>query len=139
MSKIKSCTDRSGMKTTHYDENGNKVGQSWASRSGGQITHYDADGNITGRSFKSPAGHMTHYDAHYHKTGHSQILHSGHVKHYDNDYNPTGDSYENFWGAKETDASQFQKRCAPSSSTASGCATLLFLAGICTLLLSILI
>ena len=47
----------------HYDEDGNKVGESWVSASGGQVTHYDADGNKTGVSYKSPAGHMTHYDS----------------------------------------------------------------------------
>lgn len=39
MSKIKSYTNRSGNVTVHYDEDGNKVGESWVSVSGGQVTH----------------------------------------------------------------------------------------------------
>ena len=125
MSKIKSYTSSSGMKTVHYDENGNKVGESWQSASGGKVTHYDANGNKTGVSYKSHSGHMTHYGSSGSKTGHSYINSVGQIRHYDTDYNKTGDT----WGSGFGTTTQFNKttfseprsssRLTPSENTAA--------------------
>ena len=116
MGKIKSYTSSSGMKTVHYDENGNKIGETWQSASGGKATHYDANGNKTGVSYRSPAGHVTHYDSSGNKTGHSYINSAGQIKHYDTDYNKTGDTWGSGFGhTTQTDS----KLSAPSSPRVS--------------------
>lgn len=127
MGKIKSYTNLSGNVTVHYDEDGNKVGESWVSASGRQVTHYDADGNKTGVSIKSPSGHMTHYDSDWNKTGHSQITYSGQVKHFDNEYNQTGESNQGFFCMNTTGAPTSSSSGHSSTGTNVGCATALFL------------
>lgn len=136
MSKIKSYTSPSGTRTTHYDENGNKIGESWKSPAG-QITHYDANGKKTGTSFTNKYGHMTHYDKDWNKTGHSQIMHSGQVKHYDNNYNKTGESNRTFWGARVTENNR--QPSVHHSASSPGCATMLFLAVLGGLIIGLLI
>lgn len=137
MSKIKSYTNLSGNVTVHYDEDGNKVGESWVSASGGQVTHYDADGNKTGVSYKSPAGHMTHYDSGGDMTGHSRITYPGQVKHYDNDYNQTGESNQGIFSMNTT--SNASPASGHGTSGASiGCATMLLLFAAAVVLLCII-
>ena len=137
MGKIKSYTSASGMKTTHYDENGNKIGETWRSPAG-QLTHYDANGNKTGSSFTKPDGSMTHYDNNWNKTGYSRVTNGGHqVRHYDNDWNKTGESNQNFWGAHVTENSG--RPSAHHAASSPGCATMLFLAVIGCLLVGILL
>lgn len=48
MGKITSYTNSSSH-IVHYDENGNKIGESFTSLSGGHVTHYDADGKKSRR------------------------------------------------------------------------------------------
>ncbi len=136
MGKIKSYTSASGAKTTHYDENGNKIGESWKSP-GGQITHYDANGNKKGTSFTNKYGHVSHYDNNWNKTGNSQIMHSGQVKHYDNAWNKTGESNKTFWGARVTEDNG--QPSAHHTVSSPGCATMLFLAIVCCLIVGILL
>lgn len=127
VSKIKSYTNLSGNVTVHYDEDGNKVGESWVSASGGQVTHYDADGNKTGVSFKSPSGHMTHYDNNWNKHGHSQITYPGQVKHYDNEYNQTGESNQGFFSMNTSGGPRGSSSGHGASGANVGCATMLFM------------
>ena len=138
MGKIKSYTNLSGNVTIHYDEDGNKVGESWVSASGGQVTHYDADGNKTGVSFKSPGGHMTHYDGDGNKTGHSQITYPGQVKHYDTDYNQTGESNQGFFSMNTTGAPGSSSLHGTSGANV-GCATMLFMLAAAVALICILL
>lgn len=98
MGKIKSYTSSSGMKTVHYDENGNKVGESWRSASGGKVTHYDANGNKTGVSYGNQHGRMTHYDSDGNRTGASYGNSSGRIRHYDNNWSQTSETNPSFWG-----------------------------------------
>lgn len=139
MGKITSYTSLSGMKTVHYDEAGNKIGESWTSASGGQITHYDADGNKTGVSYKSPSGHMTHHDSDWNKTGHSQITHSGQVKHYDTQYNKTGESNQGFFSMNTTNTPRQTTSGHGASGANVGCATMLFLMAVAVLLICLLL
>ena len=132
MSKIKSYTSASGAKTTHYDENGNKIGESWKSPAG-RITHYDADGNKTGTSYVNKYGRMSHYDNNWNKTGNSQIMHKGQVRHYDNDWNQTGESNRDFWGTHVTNNSTHRAASSP------GCLTILFLAAVGCLLVGMVL
>lgn len=136
MGKIKSYTSASGVRTTHYDENGNKVGETWRSPAG-QLTHYDANGNKTGTSFTNKYGRMSHYDNNWNKTGNSQVMHSGQVRHYDNNWNKTGESNKTFWGARVTENSS--RPSAHHAASSPGCATMLFLAVIGCLLVGILL
>ena len=136
MGKVKSYTSASGMKTTHYDENGNKIGESWKSP-GGQITHYDANGNKTGTSFTNKHGHMSHYDNNWNKTGNSQVMHSGQVRHYDNDWNKTGETNKSFWGARVTENSG--RPTAHHAVSGPGCVTMLFLAVVGCLIIGLLL
>ena len=132
MGKMKSYTSASGAKTTHYDEDGNKIGESWRSPAG-QITHYDADGNKTGTTFTNSYGRMSHYDNDWNKTGNSQTMHSGQVRHYDNDWNQTGESNKNFWGGHVT------SNATHHAASGAGCATMLFLAVIGCAIVGILL
>lgn len=126
MSKIKSYTSSSGMKTVHYDENRNKVGESWRSASGGKVTHYDANGNKTGVSYGNQHGRMTHYDSDGNHTGASYGNSSGRIRHYDNNWNQTGKTNPSFWGytsettKKPTSNSQLSHDTINAIST--GCA-----------------
>lgn len=52
----------------HYDEHGNKIGESWPSLSGGYDT-YDAKGNKTGTTYEGLFGGYVSYDEHGRKTG----------------------------------------------------------------------
>ena len=136
MSKIKSYTSVSGSKTTHYDENGNKIGETWRSPAG-QLTHYDANGNKTGTSFTNKYGRMSHYDNNWNKTGNSQVMHSGQVRHYDNNWNKTGESNKNFWGGRTTENNG--RPSVHHTASSPGCVTMLFLAVIGCLIIGILL
>lgn len=129
MGKIKSYTSSSGMKTVHYDENGNKVGESWRSASGGRVTHYDANGNKTGVSYDNQHGRMTHYDSDGNRTGTSYGNSSGRIRHYDNNWNQAGETNPSFWGhtsegvKKPTPNSQMSNDTINTLST--GCALII--------------
>ena len=105
----KSYTSASGMKTVHYDEAGNKVGESWRGPSG-RIIHYDAEGNETGRSYQNASGRMTHYGAQGERRGHSYTAPDGRMRHY----------HAN--GTHETTGRFFAKRTEPARA---GCLTVL--------------
>lgn len=97
MGSIKSYTNRHG-RTVHYDEAGNKVGESHRSPSGGRVIHYDASGRESGRSYGSPSGRMTHYDGDGNRTGTSYTAWPGRIRHYDAQGQKTGDTVPTFWG-----------------------------------------
>ena len=128
MGKVKSYTSASGAKTTHYDENGNKIGETWRSPAG-QLTHYDASGNKTGTSFTKSNGYMTHYDSSWNKTGHSRVTNGGRqAQHYDANWNKTGESNKKSF-AYETS----------SAASGAGCATMLLFVAVVYLLVGWLV
>ena len=142
MSKIKSYRSRSGRRTTHFDEYGNKIGETYVTGRGRLATHYDANGNKTGTSKISRSGHMTHYDNNRNKTGESHAYHSGYVRHYDTHHNKISESRRNFWGTYETEQPDKPNYTPSHHSVAGsniGCATMLLLFVIGVLLLCILI
>lgn len=138
MGSIKSYTNRHG-RTVHYDEAGNKVGESYRSPSGGRILHYDAQGNETGRSYGNPSGRMTHYDASGSRMGTSYTAYPGRIRHYGADGQKTGDTIPSFWGTTTQSNEPKESGCpernpgAPSDSSrqavshSHGCAALLLL------------
>ena len=69
----------------HYDENGNKVGESWPGLFGGSYDHYDENGKYAGYSDPGIISDYNHYDAGNHRVGSSQRGVFGGYNHYDND------------------------------------------------------
>lgn len=67
--------------TIHYDENGNKVGESWPSLFGGE-EHYDTNGNFIGSSERGLFADRVHYDANYNHVGETYTGLFGSKQHY---------------------------------------------------------
>lgn len=135
MTPIKSYTNRHG-RTVHYDEAGNKVGESYQSPSGGRVIHYDASGREVGRSYGNPSGRMTHYDSDGNRTGTSYTAYPGRVRHYDTSGQKTGDTVPTFFGTQTEGAGRTDKPRQGGAdgagsqagvSTSAGCACVLLL------------
>ena len=94
---MKSYTNRHG-RTVHYDDNGNKLGESYQSRSGRQVTHYDAEGRRIGRSYGDPDRRMAHYDNDGNRTGSSYTAYPGRMRHYDAAGSHTADTWNSCLG-----------------------------------------
>ena len=69
----------------HYDEQGNKVGESWPGLFGGSWDHYDSDGNYIGRSDVGLFADQVHYDSHNENVGYSNRAVFGGTNHYSSD------------------------------------------------------
>lgn len=95
---MKSYTNRHG-RTVHYDDRGQKIGESYQSASGRQVTHYDGEGRRTGRSYGDPNRRLTHYDGDGNRTGTSYTASPGRMRHYDAAGNHTADTWKSFFGA----------------------------------------
>ena len=133
---MKSYTNRHG-RTVHYDDNGNKLGESYQSHSGRQVTHYDAEGRRIGRSYGDPDRRMVHYDNDGNRTGSSYTAYPGRIRHYDAAGSHTADTWNSCLGTTTRPAAGAQeKKPQPRQAQAeevegsTGCAALVLLAAL---------
>lgn len=138
MTPIKSYQNRHG-RTVHYDEAGNKVGESYQSLSGGRVIHYDASGREVGRSYGNPSGRMTHYDSAGNPTGTSYTAYPGRVRHYNASGQKTGDTVPTFFGTQTEGEARTDKPrqsgtdgagSQAGASNSAGCACVLLLCAV---------
>lgn len=84
MAKIRSITGFFGQKI-HYDEKGNRVGESWPGLFEGSMEHYDASGEHVGSSMPGLINDYVHYDDDNNAVGYSQRGLFGTTHHYGED------------------------------------------------------
>ena len=82
--------------TIHYDENGNKVGESWPGLFGGE-NHYDQDGTFIGSSERGLIADRVHYDADHQRIGETYTGLFGSKEHYGQD-GKIGSSWDGLTG-----------------------------------------
>lgn len=93
--KIRSIQGLFGQ-TIHYDENGNKVGESWPGLFTGSLEHYNDVGEHVGHSERGFIEDLVHYDSDNNCVGSSERGLFGSTHHYDSD-GYVGSTYESIF------------------------------------------
>lgn len=83
--------------TLHYDESGNKVGESWPGLFGGSQEHYDANGNHIGSSHVGLFSEQVYYGENGY-AGRSDLGLFGERNHYNKDGDFIGDTWDTMIG-----------------------------------------